>query len=290
MVIDLSKHAKFRITGTDRLHYLNGQLTNDLRRLAPGYATYACALTPKGKLAADLHVAVDTDAFWIDTTAFVRESLTIRLEHYIIADDVVIEDVTEDYSLFHFLDEVPPQVDGAIKIVNNRFRATGLDFWFPQSATEEHLFGVSVADSEQVERLRIERGIPIWGAELSEEVIPAEAGLDDSAISFTKGCYLGQEVISRIKSIGHVNRHLRGLKLIKGISLCIGDQLFSSESPEQPLGRITSVSQSDKGSLLALGYVRRGVDQPGTVLEVRRSDSSDLIGSVEVNSLPFTSV
>ena len=290
MIIDLSEHAKFRITGTDRLHYLNGQLTNDLRRLAPDHAIYTCALTLKGKLAADLHIAADANLFWIDAAASVRESLAIRLKHYVIADDVVIEDVTEDYSLLHFFDEVPPQIDGAIKTVNDRFRTTGLDLWFPRSATEGHLPGVSIATAEEVEQLRIERGIPIWGAELSKEVIPMEAGLDESAISFTKGCYLGQEVISRIKSIGHVNRYLRGLKLIKGISLRVGDQLFSSKSPEKSLGRITSVTQCSKGSWLALGYVQRGVDQPGTVLEVHHGDSSDSVGSVEVKSLPFTSI
>jgi folate-binding protein YgfZ len=287
MVIDLSERSKFRVTGTDRLRYLNGQLTNDLRGLAPGNAKYACALTPKGKLAADLYVAAEPDHFWIDAPSAVRESLAIRLERYVIADDVEIEDVTDDYRLLHFMDERPPEMNGAIAIANDRFRRAGVDLWLPGSFAEGELPSVHFLDPEQAERLRIERGIPIWGAELSEEVIPAEAGLDETAISFTKGCYLGQEVISRIKSLGHVNRHLRGLQWIKGGALVPGDRLYAESQSEKSLGRITSVSPPDNGTQLALGYVRRGFDQAGTILETRHGENSELTGSVEIKTLPF---
>jgi tRNA-modifying protein YgfZ len=290
MVIDLTERTKFRVSGTDRLRYLNGQLTNDLRGLPPGHAKYACALTPKGKLAADLYVSAGPEYYWIDAARAVRESLAIRLERYAIADDVVIEDVTDEYRLLHFVDEEPPAMSEAIAITNDRFRAMGVDIWLPGSSSHHQLPGVRILDPEQAEQLRIERGIPIWGAELSEEVIPAEAGLDESAISFTKGCYLGQEVISRIKSIGHVNRHLRGMLLIKGISPVPGDQLCTADKPEKSLGRITSVSPANRDAPFALGYVRRGFDQPGTILEIRRRDSSDLLGSVEIRRLPLTSL
>jgi folate-binding protein YgfZ len=286
MVIDLSERAKFQVTGADRLRYLNGQLTNDLRGLAPGHAIYACALTPKGKLAADLYVAADTDAYFIDTDASLRDSLIVRLERYMIADDVSIIDVTEEYRLFHFLEEEPPQLAHALLSKNNRFRAPGSDILIPANSADSVLDGFERLEPGKMEQLRIEQGIPIWGAELSEEVIPAEAGLDETAISFTKGCYLGQEVISRIKSVGHVNRHLRGLRWLDGDPLRSGSQLFASEkSSNKAIGIVTSAVSS-----IGLGYVRRGFDESKTILKFAWPGSSDLIGSVEVMTLPFQSV
>jgi folate-binding protein YgfZ len=137
------------------------------------------------------------------------------------------------------------------------------------------------------ENLRIEQGIPRWGHELSEEVIPNEAGLDQRAISYTKGCYLGQEVISRIKSVGHVNRHLRGLLPEDGIAIGVGDKLFADSESTREIGFITSIARSRTAEqMIALGYIRRGFDAPGSILQVRRNNT--LIGLVEVRSLPFT--
>ena len=146
----------------------------------------------------------------------------------------------------------------------------------------------SPIDAETAENLRIERGIARWGNELSEEVIPNEAGLDKWAINYTKGCYLGQEVISRIKSVGHVNRHLRGLLPAAGIGLEIGDKLFADPGSEKEIGRITSIGRSRRlDRTIALGYVRRGFDATGSTLQVRRNNT--LIGPIEVRSLPFNS-
>jgi folate-binding protein YgfZ len=288
MVIDLSDRTKFRVTGTDRLRYFNGQLTNDLRELAPGAALYACALTPKGKLAGDLYIAADTESFWIDAPSTLRESLLSRLERYIIADDVSIIDKTDDYRLLHFLNENPPEVEESIQSKSKRFGSEGVDVLLPITSINQLLTHLKLLGSDEIERLRIERGIPAWGAELSEEILPAEAGLDETAISFTKGCYLGQEVISRIKSVGHVNRHLRGFRWVSGPSLNIGDQLFSADNLDKAIGVITSVASGKPP--IALGYVRRGFDEPGKLLKVKASNNYDLIGSIEITSLPFRSV
>jgi folate-binding protein YgfZ len=143
--------------------------------------------------------------------------------------------------------------------------------------------------AEELERFRIERGIPRWGTELSEEVIPGEAGLDERAISYIKGCYLGQEIISRLRSLGHVNRHLLGVRLTSGASLQVGDQLVVEDGGKQ-IGNITSACFSDRlGGWIGLAFVRRGFDQPGTIYPVSRSATSGLIGSAEVRSLPFVS-
>jgi tRNA-modifying protein YgfZ len=290
MVIDLSERTKLQITGADRLRYLNGQLTNDLRGLAPGHAIYACALTPKGKLAADLYVAPEADSYFIDAASSLRESLMARLERYVIADDVSIADVTDQYKLFHFMEEEPPPSAQGIRSKNNRFRTLGTDLLFAVNSTDLDSNSFSSVEPDRIERLRIERGVPRWGAELSEEVIPAEAGLDETAISFTKGCYLGQEVISRIKSLGHVNRHLRGLKWLEGGSLEVGCPLFTADNREKAIGLITSVLHGAPDPSIALGYVRRGFDQSKTVLKFGQPGHSNLIGSVEVTTLPFQSV
>jgi folate-binding protein YgfZ len=285
MLFDLSDRAKFVVSGADALRFLNGQLTNDIAALAPGQALYACALTVKGKLCADLYVTRLQDTIYLDCDPVLRDTLRARLERYIIADDAVLEEA--DLGLIHWLG----RLDSAkIKntpspIQSNRFGIAGVDFWFSNSekAALLHALSEPFSGPDETEVFRIERGIPRWGTELSESVIPNEAGLQDRAISYTKGCYVGQEVISRIKSIGHVNRHLCGL--VAHAELDTGDQLFS-ESEGKPVGNITSVCQSAKvGGTIALAYIRRGFDEPGSKLEVRRD--SGLIGIAEVRSLPF---
>jgi tRNA-modifying protein YgfZ len=285
MLFDLSNRAKLVVSGADALRFLNGQLTNDVAALAPGHVLYACALTVKGKLCADLYVTRLQDKIYLDCDPALRDTLRARLERYIIADDVVLEEA--DLGLVHWLG----QLDSAkIKntpspIQSNRFGIAGVDFWFPNSEKAALLEALPepLSGPEKTEVFRIERGIPRWGTELSESVIPNEAGLQDRAISYTKGCYVGQEVISRIKSIGHVNRHLCGL--FTHVEIISGDQLFSG-SDGKAVGNVTSVCQSGSvGGIIALAYVRRGFDKPGSSLEVRRD--SGLIGIAEVRSLPF---
>jgi len=297
MLLDLSDRAKFTVTGKDRVRFLNGQLTNDILSLRPGAAICACALTAKGKLCADLFVAATEESLSLDAEAVLRESLAARLEKYIIADDVTLEDVTDAFGLFHLVGLESADAGGLAPaslglaeeigtalIASNRFGVPGIDLWFPakQAAQVQETLQQSPIDFEAAENLRIEQGIPRWGNELSEEVIPNEAGLDKRAINYTKGCYLGQEVISRIKSVGHVNRHLCGLMPAAGVALEIGDKLFPDEESKKEIGFITSV-----GRAISLGYVRRGFDGPGSRLQARRN--STLIGPIEIHRLPLNS-
>jgi folate-binding protein YgfZ len=306
MLLDLTERAKFKVTGEDRVRFLNGQLTNDILGLRPGTTRYACALTAKGKLCADLYLTSTGEALYLDTTPILQSSLLTRLERYIIADDVLIEDVTDQFGLFHLLDqnvEGNSKLQGGLENVftslskgstpvfgseSNRFASAGVDLWFPLS-TKSSILGLLKQEpltSDVAENLRIERGIAAWGNELSENVIPNEADLQDRAISYTKGCYLGQEVISRIKSIGHVNRLLRGLVPISDTLLEQGDKLIADRQSMKEIGFITSVGKSEKsGRIIALGFVRRGFDEPGTPLQVSRNNT--LIGSVEVRTFPL---
>jgi tRNA-modifying protein YgfZ len=303
MLIDLTDRAKFKATGSDCKRFLNGQLTNNMLALEPGFAIYACALTAKGRLCADLFVAATPEGNYLDADPLLRESLQARLEKYLIADDVSLEDVTDEYGLFHFVDHQTPaggprileslglSADrGCFLTQSNRYGIDGTDLWFPasQAAAVKEMLKLSPVDEATAENLRIEQGIARWGYELSENVLPQEAGLDDRAISYTKGCYLGQEVISRIKSMGHVNRHLRGLVPESDVTIETADKLFLSENEDKEIGIVTSVGRTRAGGgTIALGYVRRGFDRDGTTLQVRRNKI--LIGPVKVRRLPFES-
>ena len=293
MLLDLSDRAKFRVIGKDRTRFLNGQLTNDILGLHSGSAIYACALTAKGKLCADLFVAATDENHYLDTEPVLRESLASRLEKYIIADDVTLEDVTSQFGLFHLIDSQGPGAFEGLEVFQNlstRFGQPGFDLWFPvgQAASVLERLQQHPIGAEAVETLRIEHGIARWGSELSENVLPNEADLDKRAISYTKGCYLGQEVISRIKSLGHVNRHLRGLLPARDLSVQVGDKLVDATEASKEVGFITSVGQSRSlGQPIALGYIRRGFDAPGSTLQVSRNNT--LIGSLQVCSLPFIS-
>src|ERR1700732_2151008 len=191
MLIDLSDRAKYRATGKDGARFLNGQLTNDILNLQPGSAIGACALTAKGKLCAELFVAGTDEGFYLDAESVLRESLAARLEKYIIADDVTLEDVTDAFGLFHLIvprsanagaPEPFPWVEetDTLLMACNRFGIPGIDFWFPAglAALVQGKLQQSPMDFQAAENLRIEQGIARWGHELSEEVIPNEAGLD----------------------------------------------------------------------------------------------------------------
>jgi folate-binding protein YgfZ len=290
--VDLSGRTKFWVTGSDRLRYLNGQLTNDLNGLVLGQAMYAFALTAKGKLAGDLYLRAVSDAFLIDAPPELRESLLERLERYVVADDVSIEDVTERFSLRHFPQSLAPgeTPPGIIRSESNRFRRLGTDLFFeaeavlPAGAEPAELLG-----NAEAETLRVAAAMPRWGHELDENVLPQEAGLDDLAISYTKGCYLGQEVVSRIKSVGHVNRRLVKLRLLEGPALRPGLKLTEPGQAAPVAGSVTSVAPLPvEDQIYALGFARRTFADPGNRLGLVDPASSGLIGTVEVCSLSMT--
>ena len=290
MLIDLSNRAKFRVTGEDRVRFLNGQLTNELRDAKPAQTIYACVLTAKGKLCGDLFVTPLEDAFLLDCHPSHRETLLTRLEKYAIADEIEFSDQTDELTLFHTLaPELPKAIlpEGTVSR-SNRFDAEGYDLLVPAALKKvvPQLLQEKVLEPAQVETFRIESGIPEWGHELSEDVIPNEAGLDKRAVSYTKGCYVGQEVISRLKSLGHVNRKLCGVQLISGSTLTAGDKLVNDSGRQ--IGTVTSAAKSDRlGGWIGLAYVRRNFDQPGSRYLLQHPNNSDLIGTAELRSLPF---
>ncbi len=285
-LFDLSARTKLRLSGVDRVRYLNGQISNDLRKASAARALHACVLTAKGKINAEVFIVPEGESFLLDSDPGLAEALSARLERYIIADDVQVEDVTEAYALLHLLGDPGETLPStALKVQANRFGATGLDLWLPRAeraAAVEKLASIfPLLDEAAAEEWRIERGRPRWGAELTDEIIPNEANLEASTIDYAKGCYIGQEVISRIKMSGQTNKRLCALQAAAGDSLGAGWKLWSGE---RETGWLTSVAASaSAGQRRALGFVKRGFWEPGTRLEARAGETAT---TVEIVPLP----
>lgn len=250
-IADLSRdRQRLRISGVDRVDFLQGQCTNDVRKLRPGQSCYATFLNAKGKMRGDAYVVCLEDAFVLEASAGLAESLG----KFIITEDVTIEDISESL--------------GAWLVVGGAAEAAR-----PEVLTFTHLLGLGVLsatplpvtlDAGALEALRIEAGIPAWGIDLDENTIPVEAGLASRAIAYDKGCYIGQETIARIKTYGHVNRHLVQMASDGEALPGRGEKLFCRE---KEIGYITSAALSNRlGKTIAIGYVRRELASPGTIL------------------------
>ncbi len=298
--LDLSGRAKFRISGTDRLRFLNGQITNDLRKASETAALEACVLNAKGKMNAHIFASVLGECFLIDAAPELREVLRARLERYVIADDVQIEEATDQFSLFHVLSEPrmhsgpTPQYGRIVSV--RRFAEPGWDIWTDaahhDAVSEELSSAFGLVDSAAAEVMRIEQGIPRWGCELTEEIIPIEANLEQRTIDYEKGCYIGQEVISRMKMSGQTNKRLCGLISLDDIPLQSGMKVVAASSAAKEAGWITSVTRSERiGKEVALGYVKRGFNTIGTRLDALPPGDSaaNAFGPIptEVVALPF---
>ena len=295
-LFDLSSRGKFRVTGADRMRFLNGQVTNDVRKANATSAIQACVLNAKGKINGTAFISAEADFLLLDTEPELREPLLARLDRYIIADDVQIEDITKEFSIFHTTGETTPRPrQGARMVIVNRFGCAGWDVWTARSAyaiaLQEFRSTYIFCEEAEAETFRIERGIPRWGRELSEEIIPIEANMESTAIDYAKGCYIGQEVISRIKMSGQTNKRLCGLTSLSDQPLTIGMRLATLGDEPKEVGSITSATRSPTAkNEIALGYVKRGFNIVGTRLKAFFPGESLSGGSVEVevSPLPFS--
>ncbi len=288
---DFSARAKFRVTGADRFRFLNGQITNDLRKASETNAVEACMLNAKGKLNAHAFLNALGESFLVDAEPDLRDALHARLERYVIADDVQIEDVTDEFSLFHALTDKAPPIEHNRIVSVRRFAGPGWDIWSEpaqRDAVRRQLSSIFVfIDSDAEEMMRIEQGLPRWRRELTEEIIPIEANLERRTIDYEKGCYIGQEVISRMKMSGQTNKRLCGLISLEDTPLQQGMKLVAPLTPGKEAGWITSATRSERlGKQIALCYAKRGFNDVGTRLDVLAPHASNAI-PVEVVPLPF---
>lgn len=292
--VDLSDRAKFRLTGADRVRYLNGQVTNDVKKVTEDAAMRACVTNAKGRIEAEvfIHVALTGESLWLDAEPGLREALGARLDRYIVADDVTLDDVTEMGGLWHCfgpavrrLREVMLHGHG-LALTSNRIGEPGVDVWGAGTgALEPPLkwppMDCPVLSAEDWETLRILRGIPRWPNELNAETFPQEAGLEGTTMDFAKGCYIGQEVLSRIKLTGKMPRVLK--KFVaegSGFEIRAGMKLVA-EGDEKEAGAITSVTRHPLlDRWVGLGYVRQAFGSVDSLL-IACEDPPRILGKVD---------
>ena len=283
---DLSTRGKLRVSGADRLRFLNGQLTNDVRKASENKAVEACVLNAKGKIDAHLFFHVQGDSFLLDADVALQAILPARIERYIIADDVQVEDVTERFSIFHLLGETVPALATSARVISaDRFGLRGHDIW-SEAAEHDQIStelskSFSFCDETCAEVFRIEQGIPRWGRELTGEIIPVEANLERRCIDYEKGCYIGQETISRMKMSGQRNKQLCGLASLNKIPLNPGARLMVEG---KDVGWITSATRSGDTEI-ALAFVKRGFNSTGSKVDAVSIENAVL--PAEIVDLPF---
>ncbi len=256
--IDLGRPALFAFRGPDAVRFLNGQVTQDARLvLGSGVCLPSCVTDAKGRLQFRVWLAESGDGgLWVAGPGHEAAELEARLTRYLIADDVEVSDLTGKWRLVHFTGDPGEVPAGVVARKAARFGVAGVDWWIPEGNEEEFPAGIPLLEGEALEAFRIRHGVPEWGRELEEGILPPEAGLGASDISYQKGCYIGQEVISRIKSAGKVNKRLVRLELDGGIPV---ESLGLEDAEGKPVGRLTSVSPLvENGVRHALGYVNRG--------------------------------
>jgi folate-binding protein YgfZ len=272
--------AKLVLTGEDRVRFLHGMVTNDIEALTPGQGCHAAMLTTKGKMLADLVVYADPDALLLELDGSLRDKIKAVFDKHIIMDDVELTDVSDDAgTLGVWGDDAASAVAAALGLdaravaelphYGHLRAGEARVFRAPELGIPGyHVWGAAVPgtaiDEAELEERRIEAGTPRYGVDMGEDRLPIEAGIHD-AVSFTKGCYLGQEVIARATNLGHINRKLVGLWLDGEAPAGRGAKLSAPARAEA--GFVTSSARSRRlGRAIALGYVHRTLWDPGTEL------------------------
>jgi len=289
------------VTGADRLTWLQGLLTNDVAALSLGDVCDAAYLTPQGRMITDVRVVQLADSTLLDIPASLADSLRARLDALLFSEDAQIADRTATMKIVDVHGPLAPSIVDAARasieptvtavVSDAPYVVPGYSILVPGAGTDEVVRRLVEAGGvettlETLDVLRVEAGMPAFLVDMDEHTIPLEAGLEKRAISFTKGCYVGQEVIVRVTQRGHgrVARRLVGLLLAKGPLPKAGAAISSGE---RPVGRVTSAVWSPTlQSGIALGYVLRDYVEPGTPLEVSSADSPIV---ATVTTIPFVS-
>lgn len=306
-VFDMSWRAKLAISGKDRTRWANGMVTNNIRDLAPGRGAYCFILTPQGRNQGDVTLYNRGDYLLGATDREQMEAITNLLRRYIIMDKVELEDISDKLASVgvggpqapemlsragivmatiepgQLVDTVWRDVD--ISVVRDTHpQSNAFEIWVKQQNAKQlwdalRDAGAQPAGSEALEMYRIARGIPRYGVDLRERDLPQETG-QEHALNFTKGCYIGQEIVERIRSRGNVHRALVGFE-IEGDPPQSGTKIFVGE---KEVGEITSAARVPFASgvrTLALGYLRREAGDPGANVKVGEQ-------SATVQAIPFT--
>jgi len=316
--VDLSFRNRLVLLGSDRRKLLNGQVTNNIKDLEPGTGCYAAVVNSKARMVGDVHVHALADELLLDLEPGLGAPLTERLNKFIVADDVQVVDAAPHYGLFSLqgpralrameafglFPTLPPEPYRSVKVDDPtlgtlylmnlpRTGSKGFDLYVPVAAMgtgADRMLAAARAQGGRaagwfaLEVARIEAGIPRYGADMDDSILPPEAGLAERAISYTKGCYSGQEVIARIRTYGQVSKALRGL-VLSGVSDDLPAPRTKLFKDGKDVGFLTSTTRSPRlGEIIALGYVRRECNGPGVALNVGSAEATQ--GAVIV-PLPF---
>jgi tRNA-modifying protein YgfZ len=279
-LVDRSERGKLALTGSEAKTFLQGQVTNDVEALEPGQGCYAAFLTHKGKMLGDMRVLDLGHELLLDTERVALQELFNMIRRYKLAADVELHKRTLELGLLSLIGPDARRVAGAEDLVDEHANRAaeiagqpvvlvatdvGVDVFVPAegvAAVRAALDAVDVSE-EAAEVLRVERGRPRYGIDLDDRVIPQEAGLNERAVSFTKGCYVGQETVARLHYRGKPNRHLRGLRLSgAGGTVSTGDVVRLGE---KEVGRLGSVAVSPVHGPIALALLRREAAPGDTV-------------------------
>ena len=299
--IDRSDRGRILVSGPDRASFLQGLLTNDVAALKPGQGCYAAYLTPQGRMIADMHAYELGEAMLLTVPGELKDPLLERLDQSLFSEDVQLRDMTGAYSQVAIVGPeaaalVARLVTGAESgvlaalrehgNVSARFEGDpaivtriddagepGFDLFVGPAKVEPLVAAVAAAgavplDAADAEAIRIEAGIPLFHRDMDEQTIPLEAGLESRAISFSKGCYVGQEVVIRVLHRGHgrVARKLTGLVLEGDAAPAAGAPVRAAD---RDIGHVTSAAMSPAlGRPIALAYVHRDFLAPGTAVTV----------------------
>jgi folate-binding protein YgfZ len=311
--IDRTDRGRIVVSGADRASYLQGLLTNDVVALKAGQGCYAAYLTAQGRMIADLHVYELGDVMLLTMAGDVKETVLAKLDQFIFSEDVQLGDVTDTFAQISVVGpdaatiastvlgtvaadalrvlpehgNLRAEWDGSAAIVAQVTDTgePGYDLFvdrarLPALAGALAAAGAVEADAATADAIRIEAGVPLFHRDMDENTIPLEANLESRAISFSKGCYVGQEVVIRVLHRGHgrVARKLVGLLVDGADAPALGAVIHSGD---REIGTVTSSTRSPAlGRPIALGYVHRDFVEPGTAVTVGEA-------TAQVVSTPF---
>ncbi|MEO5894576.1 MAG: glycine cleavage T C-terminal barrel domain-containing protein [Vicinamibacterales bacterium] len=291
--------GRVRLRGNDRRSYLHGLLTNDIEPLGPGQGVYAALLTAQGRMISDMHVYELGDAVLLTVPLPLTSAIRAHLDQFVFSEDVQVEDVTDATVQIGIYG---PSAGDAVEslrstetnlvVPSDDFGIAGFEVIVERESRDRVIASVDAAgaravDMETLDVVRVESGVPQFLVDMTETTIPLEAGIEKRAISMTKGCYPGQEVIVRVlhRGGGRVARKLVGIVLAYETELPPAHA--GVYSGEREIGTLTSVVASPRlGRPLALGYVHRDFIAAGTAVEVESPKGHRVPG--EIRSLPAT--
>jgi folate-binding protein YgfZ len=242
--------GKIAVTGEDRVRWLHGMVTNDVKGLAPWTGCYCFVLDAQGRVQSDCNVFMETERLIVDCEAQFTGKLFAVFDHFIIMDQVELSDISKEMGTLAVVGALP---DTTGLLVYPTPIATYL--WGPHTRLAQLAAGSARISAEEYEAVRIEAGIPRYGVDIDETTIANETGIE-RAMNYNKGCYIGQEIVERVRSRGHVNRMLS--------KFCSAGMLSAPAVVEvdgKEVGRTTSATGG-----VALGYLRREFARPGTTV------------------------